>query len=1133
MPALGAAQVFGLPSPPAKKAGDYLKAYRSWVFPAIQAIAQSVAAIEIKLYKKKIVRREVVTEEVHEHPALSLLYHVNPFTTQYQLFEMTQTYLELTGEAYWGLVRNGNKITDIWVLRPDWVSIIPDPKEFIKGYKYRPFGTGKAVFLERNEVVPFKTINPTNPYRGYGSVQAAAMAIDINDFTAQWQRAFFYNAAMPSIVFTTDQKIGERELQRFIKAWEIKYQGARKAHQIAAVGGGLKPHILTGNLRDMDFVNMREWMRDEILSMFRVSKANLGIVEDVNRANQEATDARFIKQVVKPKMVSLVTQLNEFLLPMYKNSENLFFDFKDPVPPDQDMDLKYYENGLKYGWLTLNEVRDRENLPPLEGGDVVYLPFNLQPIASVTEKIKGFFGKKKEEEKGVVTLKAKKTKKKVKHNIPIPPKRLRELHEEYETKRIVKGIKTDLIKLLSEVVVKKEDPQAKRAAFWKGLVAQTDVWELQLQGILRALFKEQQQEVLDKVSGVKGVKAATDYLFDLDKANARWLKEILPFLRNVLAERGRRVLQELGIRDELDLRTDPVAEWLEEEGLILKNINEYTKERLVATLGEGITKGEGVTELTERVKEVFAIADTSRAEKIARTETLRAANFATLESYRQSNVVEGKEWVTALDERTCPYCAPMNGKIVALGEQFETGLDLVDSPPVHPNCYDKDTEIYTTAGWRKIKDIRRGDSVLTLNPESRDIEEGTVVATIKERVDKVIRLRNKLGSFDMCVSKNHPYFGYKRVDRGQGGRVVEPVYYDSIDELPKAEFRFYVSSQWKGKERAKIEVGGKTFNTTDFVRFMAYYLSEGSVSKRKRSGYQISIAQTRFLDEMYEEIKGMPFDNVCLGKDKIYIFDQDMAKYLLQFGKASEKYVPKEIKELSPIYLREFLDAYAMGDGTTKVGKKWKGGNFEDSITLFTSSKRMADDLGEVIIKAGKSVSYKLVKCAGKEVEFSNGRYRINNNLWRINILHSRYRHFKHMEVEEKDYNDYVYDVEVDKNHTILLRRNGRVYWGSNCRCTIAPVIRGEMPKRLRPISELRKGHAKLKKMEKKEQELEAKLERLNMAIREKYEELEKEIPEIRRKVVEEERRKAEKEKEVLLEELRDLREEAQRLLEQ
>ena len=137
------------------------------------------------------------------------------------------------------------------------------------------------------------------------------------------------------------------------------------------------------------------------------------------------------------------------------------------------------------------------------------------------------------------------------------------------------------------------------------------------------------------------------------------------------------------------------------------------------------------------------------------------------------------------------------------------------------------------------------------------------------------------------------------------------------------------------------------------------------------------------------------------------------------------------------------------------------------------------------------------------------------------------------MEVEEKDYNDYVYDVEVDKNHTILLRRNGRVYWGSNCRCTIAPVIRGEMPKRLRPISELRKGHAKLKKMEKKEQELEAKLERLNMAIREKYEELEKEIPEIRRKVVEEERRKAEKEKEVLLEELRDLREEAQRLLEQ
>jgi SPP1 gp7 family putative phage head morphogenesis protein len=53
-----------------------------------------------------------------------------------------------------------------------------------------------------------------------------------------------------------------------------------------------------------------------------------------------------------------------------------------------------------------------------------------------------------------------------------------------------------------------------------------------------------------------------------------------------------------------------------------------------------------------------------RANAIARTEITRASTEAEIQAYEQSNVVSGKEWFTALDERTCDECSSMNGKVI-------------------------------------------------------------------------------------------------------------------------------------------------------------------------------------------------------------------------------------------------------------------------------------------------------------------------------------------------------------------------------------------------------------------------------------------------------------------------------------
>src|SRR3990172_1165547 len=727
--------IFTLPVPPQRKTSEYLTAYKGWVYSATSKIAREVSQVKLKLYKKRMVRRGRQTgieiDEVFEHEALSVLHHANDFMTMPQLIELTQIYLDLTGEAAWALLRVGGRVSEIWPLRPDWIDILPSKKSYIQQYEYHPGGGFDKVVIKPEDMLFLKYLNPETAYRGKGGVQASAMAIDIDEFMSDWNRTFFFNSAIPSIFFSTDKEIGEAESKRLMKMWRSKFEGRSNAHKVAFLGKGLTPHEVGSSKRDMEFLDGKKYYRDEILAAFQVSKANLGIVEDVNRANQEASDARFVKSVVKPRMIALVQYLNEFFLRNWPD-EGLFFDFEDPTPEDVELKLKVYDNGLKNGWLTINEVRERENLDPVDGGDAVYIPFSLQPLGSsrsIGGKMLGMFGKKQDEESGLLTLKVKgKTNKQAEQgrirkqlNLPIPPRRLSELRKE----KIEKKIQHDLVKLVVNLMqlkggdiksVSKDYSVSKKGftgkeAFWRAMVAKTDVLEQRMRGILTNLWEEQQSAVLigvgNEMKAAKVTKKAIDdAIFGMDEENARWVRTLSPFLRELVIDKGREIFVFLGMPRDLDLATRRAQDFLLKRGLqFVDSVNTTTREDLRKLLAEAVGQGQGIDEVSSAISGYYSDTIANRGEMVARSEIIRATNFATEEAYIQSDIVEAKEWLTALDNRTCHFCMQMDGKIITLNTNWFNEGDIVTAkdedgkvqtlnidygsvkyPPLHPRC---------------------------------------------------------------------------------------------------------------------------------------------------------------------------------------------------------------------------------------------------------------------------------------------------------------------------------------------------------------------------------------------------------------------------------------------------------------
>lgn len=118
-------------------------------------------------------------------------------------------------------------------------------------------------------------------------------------------------------------------------------------------------------------------------------------------------------------------------------------------------------------------------------------------------------------------------------------------------------------------------------------------------------------------------------------------------------------------------------------------LGNFYEKNLQQLLEEGYTYEEAVAEVTKLSEQYRERLLTQRATRIARTETLAAANAGRMLSWAEADA-QGllpadsmKRWKTATDERTCPVCRPLHNVAVPWQGIFTTG-DMM--PPAHPNC---------------------------------------------------------------------------------------------------------------------------------------------------------------------------------------------------------------------------------------------------------------------------------------------------------------------------------------------------------------------------------------------------------------------------------------------------------------
>lgn len=344
-----------------------------WVHVAVSRIAEAGALVPLQVLQRQGDRQIAV----EGHPLEQLLAQPNPYLSRFELFEATLAYLELTGNAYWFLGGDAQgRPNEIWVLRPDRVSIVPHPTEYIAGYLYEV--DGKSIPLEPIEVLHFKRWHPANDYYGLSPLEAARLAVMSDRAMAEWNYNGFGNDhGVPAGIVSIKDAISDSDFERLKQEWRSNYGG--KLRKTAFLRGGQIAWQSVGlSHSELDFLQGRQAHRDEILGIFGIP---IGLVsENATEANATVAERQFVERTLYPKLVRIAEKISQDLLPFYSGHAIARFDDIRPT----DVQARLDQIRTAQAVLTINEIRQQYyHLDPVTWGDVptalLSMPISTSP----------------------------------------------------------------------------------------------------------------------------------------------------------------------------------------------------------------------------------------------------------------------------------------------------------------------------------------------------------------------------------------------------------------------------------------------------------------------------------------------------------------------------------------------------------------------------------------------------------------------------------------------------------------------------------------------------------------------------------------------------------------------------------
>jgi len=251
-------------------------------------------------------------------------------------------------------------------------------------YKYRE-PNGKQTIYSQDQIfaLRFTTedgVKPIPTYKLFSNVIGLAQALETHAAT------FFGNNARPGVVLEADNPIPVEAAERLRESWERLHRGPDRAHRTAVLPAGVKAHELSSSNEAAQMLESRAFSVIECCRIFRVPPHMIQSLDRSTYSNIEVQGTEFVQHCLLPHLKRWEAAISRDLIV----DDEIFFaehSVSGMLRGDHASRSAYYVSALQNGWMTVNEIRELENLNPIgPEGDKHFVQLNMTTLDKVGEE---------------------------------------------------------------------------------------------------------------------------------------------------------------------------------------------------------------------------------------------------------------------------------------------------------------------------------------------------------------------------------------------------------------------------------------------------------------------------------------------------------------------------------------------------------------------------------------------------------------------------------------------------------------------------------------------------------------------------------------------------------------------------
>jgi HK97 family phage portal protein len=348
----------------------------------IRVISDAVSSLPLHIFERLANGGKV---KATNHPIYRLLHmQPNPWQTAQEFRDwMTGMYLHF-GASY-AEIRPGARgaVSELWPLHSSRM----DPPERLENgrlrYAYRE-PSGQRTFYDQSQIfaLRFTTedgVKPIPTYKLFQNVIGLAQAIEAHAAT------YFGNNARPGVVLESDNPIPAEAAERLRESWERMHRG-QNAHRTAVLPNGVKLKELSSSNESAQMLESRAFSVIECCRLFRVPPHMIQSLERSTFNNIEVQGTEFVQHCLMPHLKRWEAAISRDLI---VEDERYFAEHSVSglLRGDHAARSAYFVSALQNGWMSVNEIRELENLNPIgPEGDKHFVQLNMTTLDKAGEQ---------------------------------------------------------------------------------------------------------------------------------------------------------------------------------------------------------------------------------------------------------------------------------------------------------------------------------------------------------------------------------------------------------------------------------------------------------------------------------------------------------------------------------------------------------------------------------------------------------------------------------------------------------------------------------------------------------------------------------------------------------------------------